>query len=426
MLFSLLRHGHRVLRPLLLLGSLLPASYVVADFRPESQFSGFATMGLVVNNHPELGFRRDITQSEGPSDGTLEWKTDSLIGVQWQGRWSPKFDATLQLVAKERHKNELQKAVEWAFVRYRPMDGLDLRVGRLGADVFLLSEFRQVGYTYPWVRPPQDYYGALALYHFDGFDLTKRFDLARGTLNVKVFYGETEQDYPGSDTTDDGVTLNFTPRGISFNLEMDNWRWRYTYVDVKYNNNMVAPLTDALEATVPLWPEAVSIAEGLNTKGKGLTYHALGGVYDDDTWWLQGEAARLSSNATLNPSGRYYYLSVGRRFDDILVYATQGFARPDRGVPSYSPPQGYPPELAMQLDMVAAGVNRSVQGISQKQSSIGVGARWDFRPRMALKFQVDRFSIDKSGTNLWSRDGHMIFTENQSATVASFAMDVLF
>lgn len=397
-----------------------------ADSQADYRLSGFATLGLVTNNNPHLAFRRDVTQDGGARDGSIEWKTDSLVGLQWQARWSPKFDATVQVVARDRYENSLENSVEWAFLRYRPMDGLDVRVGRLGADVFMLSDYRQVGYALPWVRPPQDFYGLLALYHYDGADINKRFDSSLGTFNLKMFYGNSDEKYPGSDETVDGVGLNFNVAGAKLSHEWNHWRWRYTYAELDLNNNIAPELTSALRSVSPLWPEAGVVSDGLNSDGKSMAYHALGAVYDNNVWWARAEAAKLSSNTLLNPGGRYYYLSAGRRLGDFTLFGLHGRARPDKAPPVYEAPAGFPSPIAEQLELLAGATTRALSNVNQKQHSWGVGGRWDFRPKMALKLQAERFFIDQTGANLWMQAGTPLISSDQTATVVSFSLDVLF
>lgn len=407
------------------IAGFVAATAVIAD-PIEHQFSGFATVGLVVNDNPDLRFRRDISQADGSYDNDVAWKTDSLIGVQWQSRWSNQFDTSVQLVAKERYNNNLDKAIEWAFLRYRPMDGLDFRVGRLGSDLFMLSEYRQVGYAFPWVRPPQEFYGFLSFYHFDGMDINKRFDLQRGTLNIKLFYGNSDEDYPTADADMPGVNMDFDVAGISFKLEWDEWKFRYSYSHVDINNNVVSPLTDALTGVAPLWPEANLLAHDLNTRDKYINYNEFGIGYDNNDWWVQAEATDLRSDSSLMPNSRHFYLSIGQRFGSVSVYGIGGYVSPKHDVPAIVPPAGYPSPIAEQLAMLAYITSASLEGVRLEQKSYGLGARWDFASKMALKLQVEKFDIDADGSALWVRNQPIGAGIDQTSTVISLAMDVLF
>ncbi len=410
----------------LVVGLSLLSSQALASDQFESRFTGFATLGLVTSDHETLGFRRDLTQDVGVKDGSVEWRTDSLIGLQWQGSWSPKLAATVQAVAKDRYDNSLENSIEWAFLRYRPVDGLDIRLGRLGSDLFMLSDYRQVGYAFPWVRPPTDYYGLMSLYHYDGMDINKRFDLENGTLNVKVFYGNSDEHYPVTDSSADEIRMDISPAGLALSLEWNEWTWRYTYADVTINNDAARSLTDAFRAASPLWPEATAIADRFSTYKKSMVYHEFGAEWDNNVWWMQAEATDLSSGSPLTPSGRHFYVSVGRRFGALSVFGIGGLAKPEGDVQYLTAPAGYPSPIGEQLDVLANAASYSLRSVRLDQDSIGLGLRWDFRPKTALKFQVDRFNIDEAGTGLWTTNSAQPYTENQKSTVISLSMDFLF
>lgn len=393
----------------------------------EHRFSGFGTFGLVFNDNPDLAFRRDVTQNDGAYKNSASWKTDSLVGLQWQGRWSPQWETTVQLVARDRFKKSLENSVEWAFVRYRPVEGLDVRVGRMGADVFMLSEYRQVGYAIPWVRPPHDYYGIASLYHLDGIDVSKRFLLGDAMLNVKAFYGNSSEEYPVSFQSELGTEFDFDLLGLTTSLDWSSWKLRYTYAQVTVNSDQGRELRNALQQIAPVWTSIVDVIPQLETRDKQFVYNQIGFNYDNNIWWMQSEFVRLGSDVGLVADGKHLYASVGRRFGSIGIYLLAGYAEPENAVVDISVPAGLPVPLATQVNILAIASERSLNGVRIKQHSYGVGTRWDFASKMALKFQLEQFDIDKNGTNLWLRtDSTTPITVNQQATLVSVALDVLF
>ncbi len=394
----------------------------------DQRFSGFATLGLVSNDNPDLLFQRDISRQQGSYDGDVDVATDSVLGLQWQGRWSNYVDTTVQLVIKDRFQNSPEKAIEWAFLRYRPTDGIDLRVGRMASDIFMLSEYRQVGYGYQWARPPVDFYGLLAFYHFDGMDLTKRFDLDSGTLNVKAFYGNSDDEYPLNYQTNAVLKVDLNAGGLGMTFEANQWKWRYNWVDVSIRDTNFdnQALAQGLLAFSPYWPEAPAIAEAINNIGNHLTYHEVGVAYDNNVWWAQAEATQINSEARILPESRFYYVSLGRRIGDVSLYAIRGYAYSDNDPVWISPPSNLPSPLAEQASALAYASTLTLNGVSTRQTSIGAGVRWDFAAKMALKFQVDRYKVDHTGINLWMDVTGRGITEPQVATVVSLTWDTVF
>lgn len=419
------------MRLLCCLLALLPAFCVCANAdtgtAPEHRFSGFASLGIVSSSNDELAFRRDVTLSEGSHGGDMEWNNDSLVGAQWNAKWSHQWDTTVQVVAKDRFVNNLENSVEWAFVRYRPMDGLDLRLGRVGTDIFMISEYRQVGYALPWVRPPHDTYALLSLYHFDGADITKRFDFDDSTFSVKLFYGNSDEKYPTSSDSEAEIRIDFDLGGITLNYEFTNWKWRASYIDVSINNNMVPLLADGLNGVSPFWPEAAELATHFNTDGEHFTYGELGVNYDNNDWWVQAEVVRLTSDINIIPSGDFGYMSLGKRFGRFSVYALGGYATPEDGIAAIQAPSGPTPELTGLMQGLAFGAQTSFNSARIEQDSVGLGVRWDFTTKMAVKFQVEEFTVKPNGTNLWLIvNNQEPIDRDQSSTVISLAWDMLF
>ncbi len=391
-----------------------------------NHFSGFASIGLVTNDNPNLVFRRDVIQTDGPYDGRVDWRNDSILGLQWQTQWSYQLETTAQFVIKDRLENNLNNALEWGFLRYRPTDGLDIRVGRMSTDIFMLSDYRQVGYALPWVRPPIDTYGLLSFYHFDGIDVNKRFDINEGTLNIKAFYGRSDQKYPLDHNNSVDYRLIFQGAGTSINWEKDEWKLRYSYATVKVTNNNANPLIDALLAATPYWPAAASYAESFYTKSKHLNYNQIGMIYDNNMWSVQTEATQLNSEAGAISGTRHFYLSVGRRIDDVTLYAVTGYVRSLRDSLRIDAPAGYPPPLSQQLELLANATAQAFNGSRSNQHSMTLGLRWDFTSKMALKLQAERINVDRDGSALWLKVNPNHPSTNQTANVLSISMDVLF
>jgi hypothetical protein len=397
-----------------------------ADSGITNHFSGFATIGLTSNSNDELIFRRDVTQKDGSRDGNLDWKSDSLLGLQWQTQWSYQLETTAQLVIKDRVENDLGNSLEWAFLRYRPLESLDLRIGRMGSDIFMLSDYRQVSYALPWVRPPHDTYGLFSFHHFDGVDVLKRISFGESNLNIKGFYGRLNQKYPLERYADSVYRLAFEGGGGSVSWERNEWKARYSYADVKVDNNNVKPLSDALASVAPLWPEADALSQSLITRAKSLRFHQLGLIYDNNTWWTQAELSHLISEADVISGTRHFYISAGRRIDAFTLYAVKGFLHSSSEIRHLSPPAGYPEPINQQLQALASVTENTFNGGRSDQESATLGVRWDFASRKAVKLQIEHFDIDKYGSALWLKTHQQAAPKDETANVISLSMDVLF
>jgi hypothetical protein len=391
------------------------------------RFSGFATLGVVSNDNPNLVFRRDVTQKDGSVDGELDLRSDSLLGLQWQTQWSDQFETSVQVVLKDRLENSVEEAIEWAFVRYRPLDSLDLRLGRLGADFFMLSDYRQVGYALPWVRPPIETYSLLSLYYFDGIDINKRVDVAEGTLNVKAFFGRSDRQYPverGGSGYD--YRLAFEGYGTSIGWEREAWKLRFSHANVEVQNNNVTPLTAPLIAASAFWPEASSLLARQATKGAHIRYNQLSLAYDNNRWWLQSEISGLNTTAEVISNTRHFYVSAGRRIDRFTLYTATGYMRATRDAARVAMPVGYPEPVNSQLAALAMASQMAINGSRGDQESITLGTRWDFATKMALKLQWDHIKVNKDGSALWLKVDTAQPNTAETANVVSLSWDLLF
>lgn len=414
-----------VLFPLFTL--LLTSACSLAQAEADHRFSGFATLGVALNSSDELVFRNDVTQDNGAYKNNGYWMNDSRLGLQWQGRWSAQWETTVQIVAKDRFDNTPANSFEWAFVRYRPVDGLDLRLGRLGVDAFMLSDFRQVGYTLPWVRPPQDLYGLTSIYHFDGMDLTKRVALGDATLNLKAFYGNSDEKYPTGFNNGRHINFDFDLFGLSSTLEWREWKLRYSVVTVEVNSDLTQPLRNAWTQFTPLWPGAGEFASKLQSKNRDFRYHQLGLNYDNNGWWFQSEYVRISSDLMLVTNAEHAYASLGKRFGSLGIYGLTGYASPRQAELGIALPTGLPEPYGSQLQYLSLATRNRINGARIKQHSYGIGARWDFTAKMALKLQIEEFTVDKAGAGLWfATNAAQDSNSDHDPRVTSLALDVLF
>jgi len=362
-------------------------------------FKAFGTLAAIGTDSDRIAFRRDYTQSHG---ATSDWgiDTDSRLGLQLDADINQPFHAAVQWVARNHAGNFIEQNLEWAYLRWRPRDDLDLRLGRLGFDAFLLSDYRNVGYAYPWMRPPSDFYGPLFTYHFDGADLAKKVDLDEGRLTFKAYAGhsndETLAQQPGATV----ATLEMALFGGNVVYESGNWRARIGYTHLTPLKNLpLRSLHAALDnpQVQAAWPGVGGIFDALAIDGKQLHFSAIGLAYDDGTWPIQAEAAYISSNIAWLPDIATAYLSVGRRLGTWTWYTVSGIGESQRYHVQVRQPLAQTPALVG----LAGSVDHLLNGNGVDQISASLGARWDVYENIALKAQWSHFWLGGNGTLYW-------------------------
>lgn len=379
---------------------------------PGISLSGFGTLGLVHSSTDGAEYMRDFLQPNGVAD---EWSpdTDSRFGLQLNARLNSHIDFAVQAVSKYSHEANYVPELNLALVRYEPSPQLKLRAGRLGWDVYMLAESRDIGYSYVWVRPPADYFGKLLLTHIDGADVAYRFEVAGGLLTAKAYGGFADQEVPvgGSANLD---LAGSTIVGTSVSFRQGDWLFRGDYARVELDSEVPAypPLLAALRATG--LPQAVALADDISLKDKYINIISAGTAWEHGPWQAHLMYNRLDSNSLTMANAHSAYLMVAyRRGKWNPYFAASGTvtSKSDRttGLPLPNP-----------LDMAA---RRTLDQTHSVQHTLSAGLRYDFLPNMDLKLQVDRIHVYDGAAALWWNkrpdwDG--------DATLFSLALDFVF
>lgn len=359
---------------------------------------GFGTVGLSGTDTGRIGFRRDIKETSGVTD---DWgfDTDSRLGLQLDADINASWHATMQWAARNNTGDFFEQNLDWAFLRRRVADGLDVRVGRMGLDVFMLSEYRNVGYAYLWAHPPHAFYAGLPVYHFDGMDITKKFAVGDGAMTIKAFGGYSFLQVPThfASFTEQGLTL----AGGKLAYEVGNWSARIGY-NYSLNNNELAPLQpllDALSSTSinAVWPGAQSLVQQIVNKNKVVHFSSIGLSYDDSRWLAQMEASYIDTDLSTYPSVAGGYLSVGRRFGKVTLYSLLGISESLNSQVKLSDPLVPLPSIVALRNALEQTLNHN--GVDEK--SVSLGLRWDVMEHVAIKAQWSHYWLGNNGAAMW-------------------------
>ncbi|MBL8484853.1 MAG: hypothetical protein JNJ60_21840, partial [Rhodocyclaceae bacterium] len=156
------------------------------------QFSSFGTVGAAYHSADSIEYRRSIDQSDGAMGGKVNYDIDSLIGVQLNANFGHAVEGVLQAVSRQQPENNWNPQTTWAFLRHAPNESWEFRVGRVGLDLLLFSETRNIGYSYLPIRPAPEVVGLSSIDHLDGFDVSFHRPVGSGVASLK-FYAGTSQ-----------------------------------------------------------------------------------------------------------------------------------------------------------------------------------------------------------------------------------------
>lgn len=384
---------------------------------PRFRLSGFGTLDVRSAGTNQYGYHNEF--SHAGQFGGVSLFSGSVAGLQLDAELLPKLSFTVQGVAKERTKQDLFNFLDWAFLRYQLTPSTVIRAGRMGIDLYMLSEYRNVGFAYLWTQPVQEFYMPISLSHFDGFDLKYSRRISPGFLEFKVYGGQT-----GSDITASRGDLSLRERpffGANASLETDHWKFRLTYATAEVHSLRNQPFHQLLGAlnSIPsnLWPQAGTIADYVSAEGKQSSYYAAGIAYDKNAWVIQSEFAWLDSKwQSANMTNGY--LSVGHRIGPVTFYSVGSYAKSLNAPMHLDPDPATPLNIVRLQEITEIAFNRT----RSDQNTFSLGARWDLNHQTALKAQWDHTWVRENG------GGFLILREplKQDITLDTFSVNLNF
>lgn len=352
---------------------------------------GFGTLGYAGTDTNALRFRRDKSEASGVDRGGAI-DTDSRMGLQLDADLSDSLHVTTQWIARNMTGDFVEQNLEWAFVRWRILEGLNLRLGRMAEDAYLMSEYRNVGYTYPWMRPPHAFYASAIPNVFNGAELAQTFALGDGYLTLKGYGGYSG--YSTQTSINTSAKIEMANFGGVVAYERSDWRARVSAWRGQFMNELDTAADSAGYLADPVlnlaWPGASSIVNSLTIKNKAIYYFSTGLAYDDGVWLGQTEGSYTLSENELTPSSVSGYVSVGRRFGKLTAYSVFGISKSVGGGGRNYVPRPLPQYDTLQVVWgdIKHALNQSVE-----EKSVSLGLRWDVYKNIDVKLEWDYFML---------------------------------
>lgn len=360
-----------------------------ADELGDARFNvrGFGTIGATTHGTDGIEFRRNTGQAHGAAADEVDFRTDSIAGVQFDARIASNFDVMVQGVTRQRSDGDWEPQVTQGFVRWSPDDSFVARIGRVSYDIYLLAESRQVGYSYLAIRPSPEFYGQITNDAIDGADLSLTRRVGHGLVRARAFGGGGSGDLAFADGSETkargpvyGATLDYIWRG---------WTSRIACVQFNYETGKQVPLlVGALRATQ--FPSALAVADDLDKRVFESIGVQIGAAYDDGPILAQVMYGKVTSDSLAGPNFDKFYGLFGyriRSWTPFVAFASSRDGDPiiDAGLPNI-------PQLAP-LNAAVVAMQKATRS-TQHTSTFGV--RYDFTAHLDFKLQIDRLSITDS------------------------------
>ena len=341
--------------------------------------SGFLTAGATYADKQLLSTTEAVTQ-DGAIENTPGFTSDSRLGLQISAKVNQDISVTGQLLAKAREENSNVNA-DWAFVNYRVNEPISIRAGKIKFPTFLISDYYEVGYAYPWIRPPQEVYSSNPITTLNGVDMLARFRFGDMSLLVQPYYGVSrgaQALVPQNAAT--AFPICFNGQTGSFGVCQAG---TVLYTDFT---------ADALHGiNVSLSTDIFTVRAGsLNTKVNApafgvfqdtAKFSSVGVTMDWHNVVLYSEAFKREIEGKANvafPNQKGSYATLGYRIGKWLPHFTSARIS-DNNNPT-TPPPGFP-----------------IAGAPLEQTSKTLGLRYEVGSGAALKFEAQKVT-PKTGT----------------------------
>lgn len=367
---------------------------------PGLTWSGFATVGVAHASERHADFTGSFSQPDGVG-ATRRWglQPDTRLGLQADLPLGSQWSATLQGLVEYGHHGRWQPALSMGFLKWQPSAAWSLRAGRIPWSAYLTSDYRKVGFSLPWVRPPQEMY-MLSFDHADGADLTWRGQWGDSSLRLQAVAGRSSRNIIN------GHWRGGRLLGGNVVLERGNLTLRLSHLQYQAFTLDIPQVDAVLDQVAAFDPQGVA---AVRFRDRAVGYTTLGLVWDDGVWLMQAELANGAMPRTYLPDGMEAYVTVGRRFGSLTPTLTLAGLRDHNRRHSANP---------VLQQVIQAGQTRGMHTVS-------LGLRWDARPGTALKLQLDRVRHGSGQTGMLNQF-QPGFEPGRGFRVLSLAADFVF
>ncbi|MFN4264849.1 MAG: hypothetical protein ACK4F8_03765 [Aquabacterium sp.] len=446
--------------------ALVACSGAMAGYTsPDGSFSlsGFGTVGLSGTSNDEVLFV--YPGQGGGSNQSPSLNPDTKAALQGTYKFAPTVSATGQVMAKYNAYGQYTPNVEWAFGKWQVLPSLSVRAGRMGAPLFMVSDFRDVGYANTAVRPNLDVYGQVPFSSFEGADTAYQTNFGSVTLTSTLWTGTMKSKYAsalrsGGAAAEPAELVLKKTVGLNLVAETDGgltFRAGHTQGKLTVNSASGTQITGLANAVIGAgtglsspFPTTLSsthaalIADAVTTSNTDASFSGIGLAYDQDDIVLGAEFTKRKVKKGYIPDTKGWYALAGYRFGAWLPYVSisrLSVEDPNVSVPSvlslYGAAAQNPSNPAL-VRQAAGGVFYGLPGLLNTQkvteNTKSIGVRWDASAGVALKAQFDHVSVPAGSNGLFlmadpvaaAQGGSTFLNKRKDINVLSVSVDFVF
>ena len=361
-----------------IVGAASVAALAMAHQASAIEFDGFLSAGFATHDQENATYLDTVTDD-------IRFDNDSKFGLQITADVAQNMQAVAQVLAAGSDEN-FDLDIEWAYLDWALTDSFSLRGGKVKEPVFLISDYIEVGYAYPWIRPPQEVYRNNPINTINGLEALYQADVGGMSLIFQPYLGTNTEAVPG---TNGGVQFdasNFYGAAVQVASRSFTFQVSFLQTDVATRD-----LTGGFPTFVAQG-DANLISAGLSWDVKNFVGY---------TEFVTRDISDVAM-ASVFPDQDAWYVTLGYRVGNYLPHITIANSEAD-------------PET---------GGNPGVT-----QDSITLGVRYEINDSAAFKFEVQSVEPDLStGSSGLFAQGSLPgdFTNGDTATLISASVDVIF
>ncbi|MEM9101910.1 MAG: hypothetical protein AAGB12_06270 [Pseudomonadota bacterium] len=403
---------------------LLPMVSTV-NYAAEITFNGFLSvgMGYLSVDDPESYIEIDpdtIYQDQYFSfqDGDVNFDNLTKFGFQANAEIDENISITGQFIS--RGESDYDTALTWAYASYRFNDAFTLRAGRLRVPLYMYSDFLDVGYAYPWIRPPAETYAISPFEGIDGVDLIHTSSFGDWYSLIQLYYGNNN----------DQRTLDFFNDVFDFDVQGFTgitWTFSNDYLSARVGYHLIGELTatsDSFDGSLQIFNDNLALlqqaaalaGEGsplqeaaevygdvvadLPVEEKSADYMAVGFELDWNNIVVISEWTSIELDPGLLRDTTTWYATLGYRLGDYLVHYTYERLDTESGFEFFTDQLATVDASSLGADIETlfaatdAGLRQSIGSAERYTHAFGV--RYDVSHSAAIKaeFQLNTISLN--------------------------------
>ncbi|VAX06316.1 hypothetical protein MNBD_GAMMA25-1801 [hydrothermal vent metagenome] len=333
-----------------------PSTFALEDI----SFSGYMTIKGTYTDAVQTDGSTATGYARGYASKNVNFDTlGNHIGLQASAQVSENLEMTLVLQANG-GAEEYSVTTEWAYASYTINDNYTVRLGRIKGPFFMVSEYQEVGYAYPWVTPPQEVYSTNPIDAIVGPDLVYQKGLGDWDLLLELYAGSGRHKATVQANVADNNPL--VDKGDSVGFETNDMVGFNTTIGTQGISFRLGYFTTKVDAA------------GFGITDQTGSFGGVGMIVDWRNILIYSEYIVRDTQNTVAmnqafPDQNAGYITLGYRLGNFTPYLT-----------------------AANMDQ---GKDKSIYAL--QQSSYTLGLRYEAGPTAALKIEAKQVKTDDSG-----------------------------